>query len=157
MTMAQVARDALKSMIWERDGHICRLCFLPISLDDVHLDHIIPRMRGGLDMIDNLQSSHRACNSAKRDREWPRPPKPTRPVTEPIDPDGMVTNSEAARQLAALRKREEKTCPICGTVFMAFGKQKYDTKSCANKASYQRVGRSRRPATEAAGGEPNAT
>lgn len=56
----------------------------------------------------------------------------------------MVTNSEAARQLAALRKREIKTCPICGTEFEAFGKQEYDSKSCANKASYRRVGRKRR-------------
>jgi tRNA(Ile2) C34 agmatinyltransferase TiaS len=58
----------------------------------------------------------------------------------------MVTNSDAARQLAALRKTKEKTCPICGTVFMAYGKQEYDKKACANKASYRRVGRApRRP------------
>lgn len=56
----------------------------------------------------------------------------------------MVTNSEAARQLAALRKREVKVCPICGTEFEAFGKQTYDSKRCANKASYRRKGR-RRP------------
>jgi tRNA(Ile2) C34 agmatinyltransferase TiaS len=61
----------------------------------------------------------------------------------------MVTNSEAARQLAALRKRKERICPVCGTMFDAFGKQKYDRKACANKASYRKVGRKgRRPPEE---------
>jgi hypothetical protein len=56
---------------------------------------------------------------------------------------GMDT-STAARQLAAQRKTREKTCPVCGAVFEAFGRREYDTKACANKASYRRVGRKRR-------------
>lgn len=143
MTMARVARDALKGIIWERDGRLCRLCLLPIALADVHLDHILPRARGGRDSIDNLQSSHKPCNSAKRDREWPRPPRPERPITPLADPSGMVTNTEAARQLAALRRWQTKTCPICGAEFLGYGKQTFDKKACANKASYRRR---RRPA-----------
>lgn len=46
--------------------------------------------------------------------------------------------SQSGRQLAAMRKIREKTCPVCGTVFQAFAKQAYDTKLCANKASYAR-------------------
>jgi tRNA(Ile2) C34 agmatinyltransferase TiaS len=55
-----------------------------------------------------------------------------------------MENSEVARQLAALRKRREKTCPVCGRTFEAFGKQEYDTKACANRASYARHAEKRR-------------
>lgn len=64
-----------------------------------------------------------------------------------------MENADAARQLAALRKRRTKTCPICGTSFEAFGKQAYDSKACANKASYRRVGRKRSTSSAARTGE----
>jgi tRNA(Ile2) C34 agmatinyltransferase TiaS len=49
-----------------------------------------------------------------------------------------MESSNIGRSLAALRKTREKTCPICGKVFEAFAKQAYDSKGCANKASYAR-------------------
>jgi tRNA(Ile2) C34 agmatinyltransferase TiaS len=55
-----------------------------------------------------------------------------------------MDESLIGRQLAALRKTREKTCPICGTVFQAFAKQTYDTKLCANRASYARHAEKRR-------------
>ena len=51
---------------------------------------------------------------------------------------------QLGRELAALRKTREKTCPICGTIFQAFAKQAYDTKLCANRASYARHAEKRR-------------
>jgi hypothetical protein len=60
-----------------------------------------------------------------------------------------MDGSELARQMAALRRRRPKTCPICGTEFEAFGKQAYCTKLCANKASYRRIGRARRTQADA--------
>jgi hypothetical protein len=42
--------------------------------------------------------------------------------------------SEAARQLASMRRKRTKTCPVCGTVFEAYGKQLYDKDACAKKA-----------------------
>lgn len=58
--------------------------------------------------------------------------------------------SDAARMLAGLRRRETKTCPVCGSEFVGFVRQVYDSKLCANKASYRRHGRKdRRPTTTA--------
>lgn len=36
-----------------------------------HLDHIMPRFRGGTDSIHNLQWLCETCNLNKRDQEWP--------------------------------------------------------------------------------------
>src|SRR3954467_13084664 len=55
-----------------------------------------------------------------------------------------MEDSQAGRRLAALRKTREKTCPVCGTVFEAFAKQAYDSKLCANRASYARHAEKRR-------------
>jgi len=55
-----------------------------------------------------------------------------------------MDGSDLARQMAALRRRRPKTCPICSTAFEAFGKQNYCSKSCANKASYRRTRQVRR-------------
>jgi hypothetical protein len=53
----------------------------------------------------------------------------------------MMISTEQARAIAAMRRVRSKTCPICGVTFEAVGKQRFDSKACANKASYRRVGR----------------
>lgn len=53
----------------------------------------------------------------------------------------MMISTEQARAIAAMRKVRSKICPVCGVTFQAVGKQQFDGKSCANKASYRRVGR----------------
>jgi hypothetical protein len=60
-----------------------------------------------------------------------------------------MDGSELARQMAALRRRRMKVCPICGSEFEAFGKQTYCRKLCANKASYRRVSEARRASSQA--------
>ena len=55
-----------------------------------------------------------------------------------------MDDSRAGRHLASLRKTRVKTCPVCGTVFEAFAKQTYDSKLCANRASYARHAEKRR-------------
>jgi hypothetical protein len=55
-----------------------------------------------------------------------------------------MDDSQAGRHLASLRKTRVKTCPVCGTVFEAFAKQAYDSKLCANRASYARHAEKRR-------------
>jgi hypothetical protein len=62
--------------------------------------------------------------------------------------------SELAREMAALRRRRAKTCPICATDFEAFGKQAYCSKLCANKASYRRVRQARRPSSSEGSARP---
>ena len=55
-----------------------------------------------------------------------------------------MDDSRAGRHLASLRKTREKTCSVCGTVFEAYAKQAYDSKLCANRASYARHAEKRR-------------
>lgn len=44
----------------------CGICDYPIKNDrDVSLDHIIPRSKGGGDIENNMQPTHKACNCAK--------------------------------------------------------------------------------------------
>lgn len=64
------ARAALKAM-----GLPCHLCGREIDPDlppthrlSFTVDHALPVSRGGTDEVSNLRPSHRACNSAKRDR-----------------------------------------------------------------------------------------
>lgn len=58
--------------IYERDGWVCQICYLPIAVDAPvnddyapSLDHITPRSAGGGHETDNLRLAHRLCN-AKR-------------------------------------------------------------------------------------------
>src|SRR6266540_1757491 len=53
--------------------------------------------------------------------------------------ESVVDRSEIARLLAAGRKRRQITCAVCGAKVEGFGKQRYCSKKCANKASYHRV------------------
>ena len=62
--------------IYERDGWLCHLCNEPVERaahfnDDLapSLDHLKPRSKGGSDDPDNLATSHRLCNSRRRDDE----------------------------------------------------------------------------------------
>jgi endogenous inhibitor of DNA gyrase (YacG/DUF329 family) len=49
-----------------------------------------------------------------------------------------MENSEAARRLASLRRRQEATCPICGRSFVRITKALYCSTSCKQKAQYRR-------------------
>jgi hypothetical protein len=51
--------------VYERDGWACRHCG---GTDDLTLDHVVPRSRGGGDEIENLQTLCRPCNSRKGTR-----------------------------------------------------------------------------------------
>lgn len=44
----------------------CPYCHKPIvTQEDLTIDHIIPRSKGGKDDVENLQPMHKACNSEK--------------------------------------------------------------------------------------------
>jgi hypothetical protein len=47
------------------------------------------------------------------------------------------TTSELLREVAARRKREPKECPVCRTVFQGWGRQRYCSRRCADKAFYE--------------------
>ena len=44
----------------------CAYCGKTIEYEDMQIDHVVPRRRGGTDEIDNLNPSCRRCNHYKR-------------------------------------------------------------------------------------------
>ena len=54
----------LKKLI-DRDGEFCAYCG---SSDDLHVDHVIPRSKGGSSQMINLKVCCWTCNCAKRDK-----------------------------------------------------------------------------------------
>jgi hypothetical protein len=54
--------DGQRERIYERDGYRCVECG---ETDDLTLDHIHPRSRGGSDRDPNLRTLCRSCNSSK--------------------------------------------------------------------------------------------
>ena len=51
--------------VWERDDGKCKLCGRPVELKNMHLDHIVPIVRGGEHTYANVQTTHRVCNQSK--------------------------------------------------------------------------------------------
>ena len=73
--------DRDRESIYERDGHVCQLCFEPVDrfahyLDDWSptLDHIEPQSSSLLPdhSPENLRTAHRWCNSVRGDGRWNR-------------------------------------------------------------------------------------
>ncbi|WP_367572172.1 HNH endonuclease [Streptomyces globisporus] len=58
-----------RAEIFERDGMLCHLCWLPITGKPT-IDHIIPiaTPRSPGHVWENVAAAHSNCNSAKRDR-----------------------------------------------------------------------------------------
>ncbi len=54
--------------VYDRDGGICQICLQPVAYEDLAIDHILPIARGGTHCPDNVQASHRLCNSWKGSR-----------------------------------------------------------------------------------------
>lgn len=54
--------DWVREAVYERDGHACLHCG---STSALSLDHIHPYSRGGADVVANLQTLCRPCNSRK--------------------------------------------------------------------------------------------
>jgi hypothetical protein len=62
--------ESLRMVVFERDHFRCTYCG---SGENLQCDHIIPRARGGMDVLENLTTACRSCNASKRDRllsEW---------------------------------------------------------------------------------------
>lgn len=51
-----------KELVYERDQNKCQKCG---SVVDLTIDHIIPRLQGGSNELDNLQLLCRQCNAIK--------------------------------------------------------------------------------------------
>ena len=59
--------------IYLRDGNCCQYCGTKMKSDELTLDHIIPKSRGGKSSWENMVSCCKPCNWKKDDRtpeEW---------------------------------------------------------------------------------------
>jgi 5-methylcytosine-specific restriction endonuclease McrA len=74
--MSRKIPDNLARLVRERAGYRCEYCLGSewLTGQRCHIDHIIPRARGGSDDADNLCLACAACNGAKLDRTEARDP-----------------------------------------------------------------------------------
>lgn len=61
----RVPGETMRDWILRRDGFRCVYCGEVFGGEQLTLDHVEPRMRGGDDSEGNLVSSCRACNTRK--------------------------------------------------------------------------------------------
>jgi 5-methylcytosine-specific restriction endonuclease McrA len=54
-----------RERVLKRDRHCCVYCGLAFPAEELTLDHVEPRMRGGDDSEGNLVAACRACNELK--------------------------------------------------------------------------------------------
>jgi RNA-directed DNA polymerase len=59
----------------ERQHGFCPLCNQPLwarsgdEQEDIHVDHIIPKNKGGSDRLDNLRAVHMPCHQQRHSQE----------------------------------------------------------------------------------------
>ena len=87
--------------LFHRDDHRCQYC--GSSADQLSIDHVVPRSRGGLDTWENVTTACLPCNVRKgnrtpREASMPLMGKPHRPLSS--------LRFEAARQISAGRHGE---------------------------------------------------
>lgn len=69
-----------RSNLMLRDRFTCQYCGIRLSRDDLTIDHVIPRVKGGKTRWDNVVCSCYVCNSIKGHKSSIKPrTKPTKP------------------------------------------------------------------------------
>jgi|SRR5882762_2852828 len=63
--MTKAKRRELRELVYAKCGSRCGYCGLEIAFREMQMDHIHPRVAGGVDHIDNLMPSCRRCNNYK--------------------------------------------------------------------------------------------
>lgn len=56
----------LRAEIYARDGHACVYCG---ASENLSIDHVVPRSKGGGNEPENLSTACMPCNTSKRDRD----------------------------------------------------------------------------------------
>ncbi len=54
--------------VFLRDGHICQYCHKEFPENELNLDHVIPRKKGGVTTWENIVTSCIKCNTRKGDK-----------------------------------------------------------------------------------------
>jgi len=88
----------LRQQVWARDNFTCQYCSAQQNLS---LDHIVPRSKGGTDAIDNPTTACRSYNSAKNAR-------PIETFKERLA-QGRINRDGGQRRR---RRREQNRCAI---------------------------------------------
>src|SRR4051794_7028749 len=55
----------LRAEVLERDGHVCQVLLVCDGAPATHVDHVIPRIRGGQDTPENCRAACAPCNLAR--------------------------------------------------------------------------------------------
>lgn len=58
-------RPGLRFAVLTRDNYTCRYCGAKAPEVPLHVDHVLPKSRGGKDVMENLVTSCRPCNLGK--------------------------------------------------------------------------------------------
>lgn len=108
-----------RARVIERDGHRCRYCaslVVPGALgpNGLTIDHVIPRSRGGTNVLDNLVVACRTCNAEKSHllaSEW-QSPIPVSGIAD-IALSRMPTASCPDCTDGVWADSDERQCPTC--------------------------------------------
>lgn len=82
-------RPGLRFKVLTRDNYTCRYCGAKAPDVPLHVDHVLPKSRGGKDVVDNLVTACKPCNEGKHAS-----------LTEQAQPD--MTEDEFREQRAEL-------------------------------------------------------
>lgn len=64
-SLTSAAATTRRQQLFDRDGSVCQICTNEFPPDKLNLDHIIPRSRGGSNVLENLQLTCYFCNTLK--------------------------------------------------------------------------------------------
>lgn len=53
-----------KEQVHAKTGGLCHICLKPVSLEETHVEHVIP-LDPGPDILENVLPTHQSCNSKK--------------------------------------------------------------------------------------------
>ncbi len=71
MTMSSKQKNSLKKQLVAIFGCRCWWCRREQSLEDLTLDHLIPKSKGGSNSSENLRLACRSCNQARGNSLYP--------------------------------------------------------------------------------------
>lgn len=65
LEQATLKRRENRRIIYNKHNGSCVYCKMPITLQEMHIDHVVPIKSGGCDEYFNLEPSCQRCNSIK--------------------------------------------------------------------------------------------
>lgn len=71
MAMNSKRKNRKKQQVLERDGNCCCWCGKPLTWDQMTIEHLVHRSKGGRNDIDNLRIACFPCNNSRGNRLYP--------------------------------------------------------------------------------------